>query len=260
MKLIIAGYGKITNIQTTNYNYLSKELVMKKASITILITIIALNTFSQFKKEQKLNSIGISIPVIWNNSEATYYSLGNRKTPTGSAISYGLNINYSKLFYKGLFGKIGLGYFKQSFRIIRPFAYRSPIELLYSTETYHYNNIQLFAGVGYRKKINNEYRISGNVSYYYFNSNQQKYIVNKKYNTWQVNKKSFSIGQMINLNLGIERTISNKFSVGLDVILPLYTKWNNDEIFFKYDYSNDTQQIARNKFSIGTAISCYYHF
>lgn len=59
------------------------------------------------------SSIGISIPVIWNNSEATYYQLGSPKYPRGKATSYGLNVDYSHPLYKGIYGKLGVGYFKQ---------------------------------------------------------------------------------------------------------------------------------------------------
>lgn len=232
---------------------------MKKQLLTIFLASMTIIVNAQSKNE-KVNTVGISIPVIWNNSEATYYALGNRKEPSGKGTSYGININHSRTLYKNLYGIVGIGYFKQSFNIKRPFSFASPTEPLFRTEFYYYNNLHWFIGLGYRKIINEKFILNSKINYNYFHSFRQKYIVNKEFKTWQVNKKSISLGQMINLNLGLEENINNKFSIGVDAIFPLFAKWNNDEIFFKYDYSNDTQQIARNKFSIGIAISCYYHF
>lgn len=68
------------------------------------------------------------------------------------------------------------------------------------------------------------------------------------------------IGSTIITSIAIEKAISRKFSIGLDVLLPVWTHWNNDGVFIKYDYSNNTQQIAQNKFSIGSSVSYNYHF
>ncbi|MBX9785139.1 MAG: hypothetical protein K2X48_17770 [Chitinophagaceae bacterium] len=234
---------------------------MKKSIIILLISIICITVRAQSKFE-KTSKLGISIPAIWNNSEATYYTLGKRNTPNGKSISYGVNLNYSKTIYNGLFAKIGVGYFKQSFGIRRPFEYTSPVSLLYSTQFYKYDNIIVLIGIGYSKRISSISIFSFNLNYNNMRSFRQKYTVYKDsdYNTFQVNTKSLNIGQIINTGFGIERNINNKFSIEAELILPIYTKWNNDEIFFKYDYSNDTQQIARNKFSLGAAITVYYHF
>lgn len=62
------------------------------------------------------------------------------------------------------------------------------------------------------------------------------------------------------MSMGIEKNISRRFSIGLDGTIPLLTHWNNDEMFFKNNYYDHAQQIGRNKFSIGTIISCNYHF
>jgi hypothetical protein len=67
-------------------------------------------------------------------------------------------------------------------------------------------------------------------------------------------------GNFITLNVGAEKEITKKLSTGLSFILPLSTKWNDDGTFFKYDYSDDTQQIARNRFSIGIKVFAIRHF
>lgn len=219
---------------------------------------LAFSSYSQGKNE-KLSTVGISIPLIWNNSEAIFYRLGSPMYPSGKAISYGININYSRTIYKNLYGIIGVGYFKQKFGIIRPFNYDSPDRFGFATDSYSYYNAHLFGGLGYKLTAGKTVAIIGNITYNQLYSFRQKYI-NRSPVPSQINHKSISIGRMINMSVGIEKNISRKISIGLDATIPLSTHWNNDEMFYKNEYSNDTQQIGRNKFSIGTIISCNYHF
>ncbi len=218
-------------------------------------------SYSQTQNE-KLSAVGISIPIIWNNSEGTYYSLGNRREPNGKGTSYGINLNYSRTIYKNIFGTVGVGYFNQVFGIKRPFDFTSPngTQPLVQTESYLYNNLHLIVGIGYQMKLNKTLLINGVVTYNIYNSYRQKYNQGYIPNYSQINHKSLAIGNIVNLNIGLEKQLSKKLSVGIDLLLPISTHWNNDEIFYKYDYSNDTQQIGRNRFSIGTIISCKYHF
>ena len=232
---------------------------MTKSFLSVLLLISYLSAVSQSAKMK--SSIGISIPVIWNNSEATYYQLGSPKYPSGKATSYGLNINYSTSFYKCFYGKIGGGYFKQIFKIVRPFNYYPNLgQLLYSTELYSYNNVQLLAGIGYTKRMTRNASLNGCISYSYFYSFSQKYTINKENKVGQINKKSFSLGGSINLDFGLTEDISKKISLGANFLIPIYTHWNKDEIFINNYYSSDEQQIARNKFSAGIVVSCNYNF
>lgn len=123
---------------------------MKKLLFSFFVAIFALlqsNGYSQSK--QLNNSIGISIPTIWNNSEATYYILGNAQKPIGTSVSYGININYGKSISNNLFFSIGLGYFKQRFTIQRATDFYDTItKLLYYTKSYEYDNIDIMFGIG----------------------------------------------------------------------------------------------------------------
>lgn len=230
---------------------------MTKIFLFSLFLILSVSAISQTEKTK--GSIGVSIPVIWNNSEATYYQLGSPKYRSGNAISYGLNINYSYPFYKSVYGKIGVGYFKQTFGIIRPFNYDSPIQFGWATNSYNYYNAHLYGGIGYKRAVSKGIFINGNVTYNQYYSFRQKYINGSPVSS-QVNHKSIGIGRMVNFNIGVKRNIAQKISFGVDAILPVSTHWNSDEIFINNGYSTNEQQIARNKFSIGAAISCYYHF
>ncbi len=231
---------------------------MPRIFLLVLLLASWVSVISQTEKTK--GSIGVSIPVIWNNSEATFYRLGNPMYPSGKAFSYGINTNYSRTLYKSIYGIVGIGYFKQQFKILRPFDFTQLTRLLYSTESYNYSSVQSFIGIGYIKKINKNDLIKVDVSYNYFYSFRQKYVVYKANNVWQINKKSLPLGGILNFDFGIERNISKKISLGGNFIIPIYTHWSKDEIFFKNGYSNNEQQIARNKFSAGVAVSCYYHF
>ena len=229
---------------------------MTKSFLLTLLLISYLSAASQSIKMKP--SIGISIPVIWNHSEATYYQLGNLKYTTGNAVSYGLNIDYSQPLYKGFYGKLGVGYFKQNFGIIRPFKYDSPVYLGYSTDSYQYDNIQLSAGIGYKWHIS-KVTFNGSVIFNQYYSTRQKYI-NASPVPSQINHKSISLGKMVNLEFGVERRISKKISVLTNIIFPVYTDWNKDEMFYYLGYSSDEQQVAKNKFSAGVVVSCNYNF
>jgi hypothetical protein len=129
----------------------------------------------------------------------------------------------------------------------------------YSTDSYQYDNIQLLAGIGYKWHISKVIFFNGNATFNQYYSNRQKYI-NASPVPSQINHKSISLGKMINLEFGVERRISKKISVLTNIIFPVYTDWNKDEMFYYLGYSSDEQQIARNKFSAGIALSGSYNF
>ncbi|MBS1758203.1 MAG: hypothetical protein JSU03_13090 [Bacteroidetes bacterium] len=230
---------------------------MKRLFLLNILLIPCLSAVSQSTNMK--SSIGVSIPVIWNNSEATYYQLGNPKYPSGKAISYGLNIDYSHTLYKGIYGKIGVGYFKQMYAIKRPFNYSSPIQFGWSTESYSYDNVHVYGGAFYKMTISEKTNLNGGITYNQYYSFRQKYI-NASPVPNQINHKSISLGSSADLEIGAERIISKKVSVAANIVYPVYTHWNKDEIFIYYGYSDDTQQIARNKFSTGIVVSCNYNF
>lgn len=66
------------------------------------------------------------------------------------------------------------------------------------------------------------------------------------------------LGNMINLDLRCERYINNRVSIGAAIVFPIYVHWNDDKIFNKYDYADDTQIVANQKFSFGANFSVYY--
>lgn len=231
-------------------------LVMKKILLSVLLLLPYLSGICQIEKTKGL--IGVSIPFEWNHSEATYYRLGSPYHRKGNALSYGVNINYAQPVYKGVYAKIGIGYFIQSFGIIRPFNYGGPLQVLWSTDSYSYFNTQLSGGIGYKKAISKATFLNGNVVYDQYYSFKQKYI-NRSPTGNRINHKAITTGSIIRLNTGVERKIYKHISIAIDIMLPVFTHWNNDPIFTTSDYAVDEQQIARNKFSTGLSISAYYN-
>lgn len=238
---------------------------MKKQSLLILALAITLLGYGQNKNELK-NTVGLSVPVIFNNSNGVFYSLSNRKKPTGKAISYGVSVTYSKSLYQNWFFNIGVGYFKQSFNIIRPFNFDGDTvtNLLYSTKNYSYHCFQFQAGIGYGYKLNERFKLNGLLEYKILKSFKQKYIPTGlsgyQHKSTQTNNKNFKIGNQITLSLGVEKMITKNIGVSANIVIPIITKWNNDEVFTNYYYADDSQKIAENRFTIGTVISCKYHF
>lgn len=238
---------------------------MKKYLITLSLISFAFIAYCQNKPDKK-NSLGISIPLVWNNSNGIYYSLGNRQEPKGKAISYGLTINYSRSLKKNWFANFGIGYHKQPFKIVRPFDFNGDTvtNLLYYTKQYEYDCIAFNAGLGYAYTLTKKVKLNGMVTYSLLSSFNQKYVPTRysgyEHKKTEENSRNLQIGNMLSLSAGLEYLFSKKMSIGVDVVFPVVIKWKDDEIFAKYYYSNDSQQIAENRFSIGAAISCKYHF
>ena len=238
---------------------------MKKVILAVLFILFNAVCFSQ-NKNPKTNTIGISIPVIFNKSNGIFYSLGNKREPEGKAVSFGIGVDYSKKLYKNFYASLGIGYFKQSFNIIRPFEFDGDTvtNLLYSTKRYNYNCLRFNVWIGYKHTLNKKININGMVSFNLFNSFKQDYTPTgysgSHHKTTQTNKKAMQIGYMINISGGVEYLIANNISLGVDAFVPIKTKWKDDKIFIKSFFGNDSQIIAENKFSIGTVISCKYHF
>jgi hypothetical protein len=237
--------------------YQNKLSKMKKSILLILLFSTTLGINAQTKS---VNTIGISVPIIWNNSEGVYYGLGTRREPEGKSKSIGLNINYNRTIYKNIFGIIGIGYFKQNFKIARPFNFDDPAtNLLYSTQSYSYSSLQFDIGLGGIINLNSKFNMMPKIKYSHLNTFKQKYIVYKDLGTEQTNKVNFSLGNILQSSLEFNYNISNKFSLGVGFVIPVSVKWKKDNIFFKYDYSDDSQIIAYNKSSIGSLITINYN-
>lgn len=237
---------------------------MKRASLSAVLLFFLSTGSTAQPANEKLNSIGISIPVTWNNSEGVYYSLGKRKTPAGKAVSYGITLSYNRIFFKKIYGAFSLGYLKQQFDIDRPFKFDDPTLLLFFSKDYQYDNIVVSGGIGRDFHLYKGFAAKLEANYSLINSFRQKYtpkiLSNASYQSHQVNHKKALIGHCADIRAGLVQTLGKRFSVTAAALFPLSVKWKNDDTFFEYDYANDTQIIAYTKSSFGVQLSCNYHF
>lgn len=229
---------------------------MKKSILLIILYSFTLCVNAQTKS---VNSIGVSVPIIWNNSYGVFYALGTRKEPEGKSKSMGVNINYNRTIYKKVFGIVGIGYLKQNFKIARPFEFDSPTNLLFSSQSYSYSSVGFDLGLGMLINLDDKFKLVPKVKYSHLSTYKQKYIVNKDLGTEQTNKLNFSLGNIFQSSLEFNYNISKQFSLGVGFLVPISIKWKNDNIFFNYNDVNDSQIIAYNKSSIGSLITINYN-
>lgn len=233
---------------------------MVRHFVLLVLMCHSIELFSQQK--HNYDKLGISIPFVWNNSNGVYYSLGNRREPVGNALSYGFNLNYSHFLINNIFIIGGAGYYKQRFNIERPFEYRSPdgTRPLVSTKRYYYQNIHFLIGFGYQKKVAEKWAVGGQFSYNIYSSFKQKYIQMYSPDNNEFHNRKFMMGNTINLDIKFEHYLNSRVSIEGAVVFPVLSYWNDDLIFIKYGYANDTQTIAKSKMSIGANFSFCYKY
>jgi hypothetical protein len=228
----------------------SDRFYRKKYIVFLWLFCMGQFAFAQDNKE-KIQSIGLSLPVIWNHSE-------NPSNPTtaGNAISYGINAHYTRSIYKSFYIKAGLGFFEQSFNIKRYFD--DPIQVMHYTKSYNYYNLHLFGGLGYRITLTPGTWLQASGSYHILQSFAQKYTLD---HVTKSNNKSLFAGNMANINLGIEKQLHPKITLGIDIVLPVFTNWGEDNRFsFDNQQPGFSRKIANHLFSLGCSITCNYHF
>lgn len=228
-------------------------------------TVSSLITYGQSSYGQ--NSFTFSVPAIYSSVEVP----NNWSPPTainrqnrfdGTSLGYGVNLNYS--FWPSFLTRnrylllnIGVGYFKQRFDLQRPFDYVSPLQPIFYTDFYSYHCWQLSAGLTYNHPLSEHYFLSGNLSYNWLNSFRQEYTPTSNHGygeLTQVNNNRIDFGNNLMLTIGLSRRLANKYSLGLNVLVPLYIRWRNDKIF-----KDDPTKYFNPKFSLGLSMSVAYY-
>jgi hypothetical protein len=223
-------------------------------SINLLTACTFLSLFVVAQKKAGPNQLGFSLPVIRNNTSITN-DYGLVRTFEGAALSYGLNLHYSRKIYKGLSLRSGIGYFRQKFGVQRPFNYDDFTNLLFYTKHYHYDNIHWLLGLGYEYRLSSKYALTGDLTYNGLYAYRGTFTPDFQGRKPQVVKNDFSFGRMVNIGLGLNRTLCRRFSVGAGILLPVYTQWRKDNIFWENDH--DFYASISN---IGMNISFNHHF
>lgn len=133
---------------------------MKKIVLLLTISTLFQHGFTQDRPKEQ---IGIDVPVIRNDTEIfNVYSGARASYISGKAVSYGVNVHYSRFVWKGAFVTGGLGYFNQNFGIERPFNFNGDsTKYGYHTRRYCYTNIGLVIGLGYDLRLLKIFGIRG---------------------------------------------------------------------------------------------------
>lgn len=160
--------------------------------------------------------------------------------------SFGLNLNYVHAIDKHVNASIGAGYYHLGvdkihqttpFGIIasgRNIDYRHPsgIQPLFSTNKYHYDNLNCTIGIDYTKPLcnNMDLVIGGNFTYWY--SFSQLYHISWGSNIRYRTNHGQSLGFAANMALGVSyRFLKSKNYVSPKLIVPVYQQLCGDSVF-----------------------------
>ena len=214
------------------------------------------------------NGFTISVPVIYSNVEikdnwTPPTAINYKEYLRGTSLGYGLNLNYSFqptfiIQDKRFLLNAGAGYFQQRFDITRPFDYNTQVQPIYYADHYAYYSWQWIVGIIYTYPFK-KYTLTANVSYTELKSFRQDYTPTGRLpSTYgfftQTNHLQIDFGKMLNLSIGINRNLGDRFSVGLNILVPVFVRWRNDKIF-----KDDPSTFYNPKFRLGTSISITYN-
>lgn len=233
---------------------------------------ISLLIFSYQGLCQSLPVNEISLSQTWIYNKTTVYDIysgARARNETGTAISNGVNLNFSRTVYKNFYAKIGIGYFKQKFGIHRGFDFKETVistRLFYNTKYYFYHTLNYFGGIGYSTSLLKDHgkilpKSSGFrflAVYNIFDTYKQEFKHDFTGNFLgnpnpQIRKDNYSLGSSIVLQAGVNRPLHKNFGIGLDVLVPVYNRWRKDKIF-----KEDMEEFHGSDLSIGTSVSLIY--
>ncbi len=218
----------------------------------VFLILFLFSQISVFAQEKENNFISLSLPLFINTTEITNL-YGPQRKIKGYGLEYRLSVGIEKNFYKGLFLKTGLGYFKNKFFLRRPFDYDTPYTSLYTTESYSYQGIQIEFGLRYKFKINEVYSLKTGANYNLLYTLKQTYTPTG--DPKQVNKSDYLFGHSILSTVGIYRKLSRNYIIGIDLLIPFQTVWKKDKIFREKE-----TETYRPKLNIGTQFSLSHIF
>lgn len=218
---------------------------MKKTFFFFLLLGFTSKIFCQIGQPSKLS---ISIPTLFNTTEIKNL-IGPQRTIQDNGIGFGVNITYSKTIFKSFFLSGGIGYFAQRFNIHRPFDYNDLLtNLLYTTNFYKYNCIQLSIGGGYEYKVSDHFYLRGAISYNPLYTTSQKYKPETSAPA-QVNREHYFFGNLLLGEVGGYIDFNTNYSLGLNTLLPLVSRWKKDKIF-----RENTDEYYHPKNSLGLSL------
>jgi len=239
-----------------------KESAFMKSNLSAMGLIIAMYMLHGSALGQ--GSIIVTTPLIISNVTintkwSPEWSSNKVDQLSGSAIGTGLNVNYSfePGFDKHLKVNFGLGYFNQRFNVQRFFNHSSMIHgyILYATSHYSYNCWQGVIGLSYRLNIGRRFYLIGNVTYNKLQSFRQTYAPTRSVSNIQtdIHHNQINFGSMLLPGIGLNRQLSERVSVGINLFVPLQMKWRNDTTF-----KDDPSTFTHPNSSFGSSVSVTY--
>ena len=206
------------------------------------------------------------MPVIYSKVEVA----NNWSPPTaisrknqfdGTSLGTAINLNYSfhptlLIKNKNILTNVGVGYFNQRFNVKRPFDYNSPLQPIFYTRNYVYHGLQGILGLSYNYTIGGKYFLTTNLSYTWMRSFRQDYTPTSNHGygeLTQVNHNQIDFGNILLFAIGLSRNLGDKFTIGLNVLAPIYTRWRNDKIF-----KDDPSEFSNPGSSLGSSLSISY--
>ncbi|MBS1559813.1 MAG: hypothetical protein JST69_13920, partial [Bacteroidetes bacterium] len=212
------------------------------------------------------NSLSVSVPMIYSNvtvknnwSPPTAYNRQNEFN--GTSLGYGLNVQYSfkpppfLTINKHFSLNIGVGYYRQVFNVERPLDYISPLFIVFYTKNYSYDCIHGLVGISYNQPIGKSYSLRGSLTYNLLNSFRQEYSVTYTSPPEITHNSINRYGNFITCSLGGDKKINKRFSIALNILVPVFTRWRNDKIF-----GDDPSTFCSPSFSLGGSVNVIYRF
>lgn len=193
-----------------------------------------------------------------------YFNNAATSNITLSGLSYGLNVSYLQPVLQKLKVQVGVGYYRLGINNItasnqwgtppaRTIDYRHPagIEPLFSTDKYHYNNLNLLGGILFATKFHKSVSLTlgadMNIRYSY----SQQYHLNYDDIKYRAsNGKSCGFG--VNSYVGFLKPIrNNQYYINPKIILSLVQRIKGDKAFGE----DESLKINRNFSGYGLAIA-----
>lgn len=116
--MVLRNYNRLIILHIIINPSINHEKI-HSATLTLMF-LFSIQVVAQNREEK--NGINISVPAVWNKTEIfNSYSGAKAKNISGSAMSYGINLSYSRTIGHNLFAVIGLGFYIQNFGIECPF-------------------------------------------------------------------------------------------------------------------------------------------
>jgi len=213
------------------------------------VRVTCLLTFFVATKIAGQNLKSIEIDIAWRYDKHADYttryfdrSYTNHTELSGNSVS--LNFHYNQPVYRNLKMTIGIGYYKLGVDKIRQntpsnviasgrnIDYRvDSIKPLFSTNDYHYNNINLGGGLTYQNRFLKEWHYTLGAEFNYLYTFSQLYNITNGEIKYKTNTGK-TLGIQVNSYLGVlKNIIHGKYFLNPKVIVPVYQILDGDKQF-----------------------------